>query len=47
MNLTGTITLAHGSGGRAMHQLVDDLIRSTFSNPLLEEGEDQARIPLA
>ena len=47
MNLNGTITLAHGSGGRAMHQLVDDLIRSTFSNPLLEEGEDQARIPLA
>ncbi|MGB3916394.1 MAG: hydrogenase expression/formation protein HypE [Thiothrix litoralis] len=47
MNLTGTITLAHGSGGRAMHQLVDDLIRRTFSNPLLEEGEDQARIPLA
>jgi hydrogenase expression/formation protein HypE len=30
-----------------MHQLVDDLIRRTFSNPLLEEGEDQARIPLA
>ena len=47
MNLTGSITLAHGSGGRAMHQLVDDLIRRTFSNPLLEEGEDQARIPLA
>ncbi|WMP16601.1 hydrogenase expression/formation protein HypE [Thiothrix lacustris] len=47
MNFKGTITLAHGSGGRAMHQLVDDLIRRTFSNPLLEEGEDQARIPLA
>lgn len=47
MNLTGSITLAHGSGGRAMHQLVDDLIRQTFSNPLLAEGEDQARIPLA
>lgn len=47
MNLTGTITLAHGSGGRAMHQLVDELIRRTFANPLLAEGEDQARIPLA
>ncbi|EIJ32898.1 hydrogenase expression/formation protein HypE [Thiothrix nivea] len=46
MNLTGSITLAHGSGGRAMHQLVDDLIRQTFTNPLLAEGEDQARIPL-
>lgn len=47
MNLTGSITLAHGSGGRAMHQLVDGLIRQTFHNPLLDEGEDQARIPLA
>lgn len=47
MNLTGSITLAHGSGGRAMHQLVDNLIRQTFTNPLLAEGEDQARIPLA
>lgn len=47
MNLAGSITLAHGSGGRAMHQLVDELIRQTFDNPLLAEGEDQARIPLA
>ncbi|MEZ5453686.1 MAG: hydrogenase expression/formation protein HypE [Thiothrix sp.] len=46
MSLTGSITLAHGSGGRAMHQLVDDLIRQTFTNPLLAEAEDQARIPL-
>ncbi len=42
-----TITLAHGSGGTAMHQLVDQLIRRIFTNPLLAEGEDQARIPLA
>ena len=42
-----TITLAHGSGGRAMHELVDQLIRQVFSNPLLDQGEDQARIPLA
>ncbi len=47
MNIARTITLAHGSGGRAMHQLVDELIRRTFDNPLLAEGEDQARIPLA
>ncbi len=47
MNRTGSITLAHGSGGRAMHHLVDDLIRATFSNALLDAGEDQARIPLA
>ena len=42
-----SITLAHGSGGRAMHELVDQLIRQVFSNPLLDQGEDQARIPLA
>ena len=42
-----SITLAHGGGGRAMHELVDQLIRQVFSNPLLDQGEDQARIPLA
>ena len=42
-----SITLAHGSGGRAMHELVDQLIQQVFSNPLLDQGEDQARIPLA
>jgi hydrogenase expression/formation protein HypE len=30
-----------------MHELVDQLIRQVFSNPLLDQGEDQARIPLA
>ena len=45
--LQSSITLAHGSGGRAMHELVDQLIRQVFSNPLLDQGEDQARIPLA
>jgi hydrogenase expression/formation protein HypE len=45
--LQGSITLAHGSGGRAMHELVDQLIRQVFSNPWLDQGEDQARIPLA
>ena len=46
MKTNQTITLAHGSGGRAMHTLVDDLIRHVFHNPLLAAGEDQARIPL-
>ena len=44
--LQGSITLAHGSGGRAMHELVDQLIRQVFNNPVLAQGEDQARIPL-
>ncbi len=40
------ITLAHGSGGQAMQQLIGELFMRTFANPLLNEQEDQARIPL-
>ncbi len=40
------ITLAHGSGGQAMQQLIDALFISAFANPFLSEQEDQARIPL-
>jgi len=40
------ITLAHGSGGQAMQQLIGELFMRAFSNPLLDEQEDQARIPL-
>jgi hydrogenase expression/formation protein HypE len=36
------ITLAHGSGGRAMHDLVEGLFLDYFKNPLLEKLEDQA-----
>lgn len=36
------ITLAHGSGGRAMHDLVESLFLEYFKNPLLEKLEDQA-----
>ena len=36
------ITLAHGSGGRAMHELVEGLFLEYFRNPLLEPLEDQA-----
>lgn len=42
-----TITLAHGSGGKAMHDLVDDVFVSTFDNPMLSPLEDQARIAIA
>lgn len=41
------ITLAHGSGGKAMQKLIEDLFVKHFSNPQLSEQEDQARIPLA
>src|SRR5262245_18711798 len=36
------ITLAHGSGGRAMHELIEELFLDYFRNPLLELLEDQA-----
>ncbi|SLM62370.1 [NiFe] hydrogenase metallocenter assembly protein HypE [Dickeya aquatica] len=41
------ITLAHGSGGRAMQQLIESLFLPIFDNPLLAAREDQARLPLA
>ena len=36
------ITLAHGSGGRAMHDLVEGVFLEHFRNPMLEKLEDQA-----
>ncbi|WP_397448610.1 hydrogenase expression/formation protein HypE [Pseudomonas sp. NA-150] len=42
-----TITLAHGSGGKAMRDLVDDVFVATFNNPLLAPLEDQARFALS
>lgn len=36
------VTLAHGSGGRAMHELVEGIFVEQFRNPLLEAMEDQA-----
>ena len=42
-----TVTLAHGGGGKAMRDLIDDVFVSAFDNPTLEPLEDQARIGLA
>lgn len=42
-----TITLAHGSGGKAMRDLIDDLFVNTFDNPILSQLEDQASFNLA
>src|SRR3981081_250871 len=36
------ITLAHGSGGRAMHELVGGVFLEYLRNPMLELLEDQA-----
>ena len=41
------ITLAHGSGGKAMHDLIEDAFVTTFDDAALHPLEDQARLPLA
>jgi hydrogenase expression/formation protein HypE len=40
----GRIDMSHGGGGRAMAQLVDELFRSAFDNPVLDRGDDQAQL---
>ncbi|MBB1200686.1 hydrogenase expression/formation protein HypE [Enterobacteriaceae bacterium 89] len=42
-----TVQIAHGSGGQAMQQLINELFMQAFNNPWLAEQEDQARISLA
>lgn len=44
---TDTITLAHGSGGKAMRDLIDDVFVSTFACDELSLLEDQARFNLS
>jgi len=41
----GKVELVHGAGGRAMADLIDLLFREAFANPLLDQGNDQARFP--
>ncbi|MBD2385302.1 hydrogenase expression/formation protein HypE [Cylindrospermum sp. FACHB-282] len=41
------ITLAHGSGGKAMRDLIDDIFVKNFNNPILSQLEDQATFDLA
>ena len=42
-----TVEMAHGSGGQAMQQLINQLFMEAFNNPWLAEQEDQARIDLS
>jgi len=42
-----TVTLAHGGGGKAMKDLIDDVFVTAFDNPLLAPLDDQARLDLA
>jgi hydrogenase expression/formation protein HypE len=41
------ITLSHGSGGKAMRELIEGLFLDYFSNPLLSPLEDQAVFEIA
>src|SRR5262249_56443768 len=41
------ITLAHGSGGKAMHDLVEGLFLEYLGNPVLDMLEDQATLEIA
>jgi hydrogenase expression/formation protein HypE len=42
-----TVTLAHGSGGSAMRDLINDVFVGAFDNPTLAPLEDQAQLELA
>lgn len=42
-----TVTLAHGGGGSAMRDLIDDVFLSAFSGEGRAAPEDQARFDLA
>ena len=41
------INMAHGSGGKAMRDLIEDVFLGAFDNPLLAAMEDQAIVSLA
>jgi hydrogenase expression/formation protein HypE len=38
----GRVDLTHGAGGRAMQQLIEEIFRPAFNNPMLARGDDQA-----
>jgi hydrogenase expression/formation protein HypE len=41
------VLLAHGGGGRLMHQLIETIFRPAFDNPLLAQRHDGASFPLS
>ena len=41
-----TVLLAHGGGGRLMHQLIERVFVSAFSNPVLDTRHDAAVVEL-
>jgi hydrogenase expression/formation protein HypE len=47
MGTSDKILLAHGSGGRLSHELIDKVFKARFANSMLNQGDDAAefRIP--
>src|SRR5664279_1583586 len=43
----GRVDLTHGAGGRAMQQLIEEIFRPAFDNPILARGDDQATFEVA
>jgi hydrogenase expression/formation protein HypE len=43
----GCVDMSHGSGGKAMAQLIDELFLRGFDNQWLREMNDQARFAVA
>lgn len=41
----GCVDMSHGSGGRAMAQLIEDLFAAAFDNTFLAQGNDGALLP--
>jgi hydrogenase expression/formation protein HypE len=42
----GRVDMSHGSGGRAMADLIAGIFRDAFANDFLNQGNDQASLPI-
>lgn len=42
----GRVDMSHGSGGRAMADLIEGIFRDAFANEFLSQGNDQASLPI-
>jgi len=42
-----SVTMAHGGGGRLMHQLIESTFLTTFSNPAIQARHDGAMLEIA
>ncbi len=43
----GRVDMSHGSGGRAMAQLIEELFAAAFDNEYLRQGNDAVLLPMA